>query len=153
MKKALLILHQKRSQPGDLGNKLRERGFLLDVRKPCIGDKLPNNLDGHSLIVIFGGPMSANDTSLDFNANGSYTWMAWIKPSQTWPADSYGRGIFSTGVVSTKGYLVSLIANKLGIPTVYYDSSGKLDLNDKNFSHGVDIINNKDDLKKWLNLI
>ena len=66
MKKALLILHQKRSHPGDIGNKLEERGYLLDIRKPCIGDKLPHNLNEHSLVVIFGGPMSVNDTNLDF---------------------------------------------------------------------------------------
>ena len=66
MKKALLILHQKRSQPGDIGNKLKERGYLLDVRKPCLGDKLPNNLNEHSLVVIFGGPMSVNDSNINF---------------------------------------------------------------------------------------
>ena len=66
MKKALLILHQKRSQPGDIGKKLINRGFILDIRKPCLGDKLPNNLDKHSLVVIFGGPMSVNDSNIDF---------------------------------------------------------------------------------------
>ena len=66
MKKALLILHQKRSQPGDIGEKLKERGYALDVRKPCLGDKLPNNLEEHSLVVIFGGPMSVNDSNFDF---------------------------------------------------------------------------------------
>ena len=66
MKKALLILHQKRSQTGDLGRKLEERGYVLDIRKPCLGDKLPMNLVEHSLVVIFGGPMSVNDNDLDF---------------------------------------------------------------------------------------
>jgi len=63
MKKALLILHQKRSKPGDIGDKLIQRGFNLDIRRPCQGDVLPNNLDEHSLVVIFGGPMSVNDNS------------------------------------------------------------------------------------------
>ena len=66
MKKALLILHQKRSKPGDLGNKLIERGYDLDIRKPCIGHKLPKNLDDHDLVVIFGGPMSVNDQNNNF---------------------------------------------------------------------------------------
>ena len=66
MKKALLILHQKRSQTGDIGIKLKERGFELDIRKPCLGDKLPTNLNNHSLVVIFGGPMSVNDYEHDF---------------------------------------------------------------------------------------
>ena len=63
MKQALLILHQKRSKPGDIGDKLIKRGFSLDIRRPCQGDVLPNNLDDHSLVVIFGGPMSVNDSS------------------------------------------------------------------------------------------
>ena len=61
MKKALLILHQKRSICGDVGNKLKERGYSLDIRKPSIGDKLPENLNNHDIVVIFGGPMSVND--------------------------------------------------------------------------------------------
>jgi len=63
MKKALLILHQKRSKAGDIGNKLIQRGYSLDIRKPFQGDILPYNLDGHDLVVIFGGPMSVNDNS------------------------------------------------------------------------------------------
>ena len=66
MKKALLILHQKRSHPGDIGKKLIERGYELDIRKPCMGHKLPNNLNDHELVVIFGGPMSVNDTEINF---------------------------------------------------------------------------------------
>ncbi len=66
MKKALLILHQKRSQSGDIGKKLKERGFILDIRKPCQGDILPENLDNHDLVIIFGGPMSVNDLDCKF---------------------------------------------------------------------------------------
>ena len=65
MKKALLLLHQKRSICGDVGKKLKERGFSLDIRRPSIGDKLPENLNNYDIIVIFGGPMSVND-NLDF---------------------------------------------------------------------------------------
>ena len=61
MKRALLILHQKRSISGEVGIKLKERGYSLDIRRPSIGDKLPENLNHHDIIVIFGGPMSAND--------------------------------------------------------------------------------------------
>lgn len=38
------------------------RGFSLDVRKPRFGESLPDTMDGHAGAVIFGGPMSANDT-------------------------------------------------------------------------------------------
>lgn len=61
MKKALLILHQKRSIPGDIGKKLQSRGYLLDICKPPLGDALPIELKSYSIVVIFGGPMSAND--------------------------------------------------------------------------------------------
>lgn len=61
MKKALLILHQKKSVCGDIGIKLRKRGFELHYCRPPIGDELPKSLNIYSLIVIFGGPMSAND--------------------------------------------------------------------------------------------
>lgn len=66
MKKALLILHQKRSKPGDIGNKLINRGYILDIRRPSQGDLLPENLEEHSLVIIFGGPMSVNDIKYDF---------------------------------------------------------------------------------------
>ena len=65
-KKALLILHQARSRPGDLGTKLLARGYSLDIRKPALGEKLPETMNDHDLAVIFGGPMSANDLNLDF---------------------------------------------------------------------------------------
>ncbi|SVE20799.1 uncharacterized protein METZ01_LOCUS473653, partial [marine metagenome] len=61
MKKALLILHQKRSVAGDVGIKLKKRGYELEFCRPSLGDALPNELNLFSLVVIFGGPMSAND--------------------------------------------------------------------------------------------
>tara|TARA_Y100000590_G_C15603720_1_gene971133 strand:- start:198 stop:896 length:699 start_codon:yes stop_codon:yes gene_type:complete len=61
MKKALLVLHQKTSEAGDLENKLINRGFNLEYCRPALGDNLPEKLDDYGVIVIFGGPMSAND--------------------------------------------------------------------------------------------
>ena len=63
IKKALLIVHQKRSDPGLIGQKLIDRGYQLDIRRPVNGDKLPDNMDNHDLAVIFGGPMSINDVN------------------------------------------------------------------------------------------
>ena len=62
-KTALIILHQKRSSTGDVGLKLKQRGYKIDVRKPTLGDKLPKNMDNHDLAIIYGGPMSANDNN------------------------------------------------------------------------------------------
>ena len=57
----LTILHQRRSNPGHIGQWLRRRGHALDIRRPALGDKLPQSLQDYAGVVIFGGPMSAND--------------------------------------------------------------------------------------------
>ena len=61
MKKVLYVLHQKTSVAGDIGNKFKERGYLEEIIRPPLGDKLPEDLSKYSAIVIFGGPMSVND--------------------------------------------------------------------------------------------
>jgi GMP synthase (glutamine-hydrolysing) len=58
----LIVLHQETSSPGRVGNALRALGHELDIRRPRFGDRLPETLDGHAGAVIFGGPMSANDS-------------------------------------------------------------------------------------------
>lgn len=60
--KVLIILHQETSTPGRLGMRLEERGFDLDIRRPPLGDRLPGSLDDHAGAIMFGGPMSANDS-------------------------------------------------------------------------------------------
>jgi len=57
----LIILHQARSTSGRVGRLLQRAGFPLDVRRPALGDGLPQTLENHSGAIIFGGPMSAND--------------------------------------------------------------------------------------------
>ncbi len=59
--KILTVLHQERSSPGRVGQLLLEAGFALDIRRPPLGDPLPETLEDHAGAVIFGGPMSAND--------------------------------------------------------------------------------------------
>ena len=58
----LIVLHQETSTPGRVGNALRALGFPLDIRRPRFGDPLPETLERHAGAVIFGGPMSANDS-------------------------------------------------------------------------------------------
>jgi len=57
----LIVLHQEHSTPGRLGRLLQAQGYELDVRRPRFGDVLPKSLDGHTGVIVFGGPMSAND--------------------------------------------------------------------------------------------
>ena len=59
--KILIILHQENSTPGRVGIELHRRKFELDVRRPRFGDELPATLSEHVGVVVFGGPMSAND--------------------------------------------------------------------------------------------
>ncbi len=59
--RVLIVLHQERSTPGRIGRVLLEQGAELDIRRPPLGDPLPDTLAEHAGVVIFGGPMSAND--------------------------------------------------------------------------------------------
>ena len=59
----LIVLHQENSTPGRVGHALRQRGYRLDVRRPPLGDPLPSTMTEHAGVIIFGGPMSANDTT------------------------------------------------------------------------------------------
>jgi GMP synthase (glutamine-hydrolysing) len=58
----LVVLHQESSRPGRVGNALCALGHTLDIRRPRFGDALPETLDDHAGAVIFGCPMSANDS-------------------------------------------------------------------------------------------
>jgi GMP synthase (glutamine-hydrolysing) len=58
----VLVLHQQQSVPGYVGKWLEAEGYGLDIRRPRFGDPLPETLEHHAGAVIFGGPMSANDS-------------------------------------------------------------------------------------------
>lgn len=58
----LVVLHQEASSPGRVGMLLQQMGYALDIRRPVVGDRLPETLADHAGAVIFGGPPSANDS-------------------------------------------------------------------------------------------
>jgi GMP synthase (glutamine-hydrolysing) len=62
IRKVLIVVHSETSTPGRIGLMLRDKGFALDIRRPCLGEALPDTLAEHAGAVIFGGPMSANDS-------------------------------------------------------------------------------------------
>jgi GMP synthase (glutamine-hydrolysing) len=70
----LIVLHQEFSRCGKLGQMLEAKGYRLDIRRPPLGNPLPETMEGHSAAVVFGGPMSANDTD-DF-IRREIDWMA-----------------------------------------------------------------------------
>lgn len=62
-RRLLVVLHQEQSTPGRVGHLLRQFGYHLDLRRPALGDPLPvPGQSDHVAAVVFGGPMSANDT-------------------------------------------------------------------------------------------
>ncbi len=59
--KVLIVMHQAHSTPGRVGALLTALGATLDVRRPSLDEPLPARLDDHDGVVVFGGPMGAND--------------------------------------------------------------------------------------------
>ncbi|WP_245197607.1 glutamine amidotransferase [Jiella mangrovi] len=57
----LVVLHQESSTPGRVGQVLQRHGVRLDIRRPVLGEALPESLDDHRGAIVFGGPPSAND--------------------------------------------------------------------------------------------
>lgn len=61
VRKILLIIHQQTSDPGLVGQVLQEMGYELEICCPAIAHSLPSDLTAYAGVVVFGGPMSAND--------------------------------------------------------------------------------------------
>jgi GMP synthase (glutamine-hydrolysing) len=59
--KILIVVHQAHSTPGRIGCYLGALGASLDIRRPSLGEPLPETLAEHDGVVVFGGPMGAND--------------------------------------------------------------------------------------------
>lgn len=57
----LVIQHQRTCPPGRVGEWLRTAGVDLDVRHPWAGDELPEDLAGHTGLLVLGGQMGAAD--------------------------------------------------------------------------------------------
>lgn len=64
MKPILAVLHQPTTDTGRVGQLLKSYGYQLDICLPCLGEALPSSLDHHEGVIIFGGPMSANDQDI-----------------------------------------------------------------------------------------
>ena len=80
-KRIVIVLHQETSTPGRVGMKLLQKGYELDIRRPALGDALPDNVADYAGAVIFGGPMSANDDEEHDFIRTEIDWIA--KPLET----------------------------------------------------------------------
>lgn len=58
----LIVLHQEHSSPGAIGQWFIANGYPLDIKRPRFGCELPSTLAHHAGAIVFGGPMSANDS-------------------------------------------------------------------------------------------
>ena len=54
-KPVLIVLHMEGAKSGHVGRWFVENGFPLDIRRPFLGDPLPETLAHHTGAVIFGG--------------------------------------------------------------------------------------------------
>lgn len=59
--KILTIVHTCSPATGYVRLALEQLGYTLDVRCPRSGSPLPEHLDDHTGVIVFGGQMSAND--------------------------------------------------------------------------------------------
>jgi GMP synthase (glutamine-hydrolysing) len=60
----LFIVHQESTNPGRIGQMVKEFGCEPVICCHACGDPLPESMDDYTAAVIFGGPMSANDDHL-----------------------------------------------------------------------------------------
>ncbi len=57
----LLVVHKRETDPGHVGRHLLALGYRLEKCCPRFGDPLPATMADYAGVIIFGGPMSAND--------------------------------------------------------------------------------------------
>ncbi len=68
----LVVEHEAQCPPGWMGEWLTEAGAVIDVRRPYAGDVLPDDLTGHSGMLVLGGEMGAYD-------DADHAWLADVK--------------------------------------------------------------------------
>src|SRR6201996_1886813 len=84
-KKIAIVVHQEHSRPGRVGALLEKRGYALHRLCPNLGCNLPDDMSEYAGVVIFGGPMSANDCGT----------LAGIKCELDWIPKVVGAGVSS----------------------------------------------------------
>ncbi len=70
----LLVVHQRHSDPGRVGLRLRTMGHDVEICRHACGEPLPMDMSRYAGVAVFGGPMSANDDHEDYIRNE----IAWI---------------------------------------------------------------------------
>ena len=63
-RRILCVLHQAHSTTGQVGTALRQLGHQVHIIRPLVGQRIPRQVDRFDGLIVFGGPMSANDDHL-----------------------------------------------------------------------------------------
>ena len=63
-RRILCVLHQAHSTTGQVGVALRQLGHQVHIIRPLVGQRIPRQVDRFDGLIVFGGPMSANDDHL-----------------------------------------------------------------------------------------
>ena len=63
-KRVLFVQHGETDKPGLLAHVLSDRGIVLDVIRPDLGEPVPQNLDFHEGLAVGGGAQGAYETDL-----------------------------------------------------------------------------------------
>ena len=74
-KTILAVVHQGHSRTGRVGALLEQRGYNVERCCPSVGDALPEDLSAYSGIVVYGGPMSANDDATQPGIKAELDWL------------------------------------------------------------------------------
>ncbi|QQS13142.1 MAG: gamma-glutamyl-gamma-aminobutyrate hydrolase family protein [Rhodospirillales bacterium] len=74
-RKIAIVVHQDQSRAGRVGALLEAKGYALERYCPNLGCQLPDDPSRFAGVVVFGGPMSANDCGV---SDGIRRELAWI---------------------------------------------------------------------------
>lgn len=77
----LVVEHEAQCPPGWVGEWLVESGCPIDVRRPHLGDALPEGFEAHRAMVVLGG-------SMDAYADEAHPWLTRVKELVRSAADS-----------------------------------------------------------------
>jgi GMP synthase (glutamine-hydrolysing) len=103
-KKVALVVHQEHSRPGRVGALLEKRGYELHRLCPNLGCELPEDMSDYAGVVIFGGPMSANDCAT----------LAGIKCELEWIPKVVEAGVPYLGLCLGAQLLTRALGGKVG---------------------------------------
>ncbi|AUG53966.1 glutamine amidotransferase-related protein [Thalassospira marina] len=81
--KVLLVFNSAHGRPGRVGRVLADLGYEFDIRRPGEGEDLPSDLSPYQGVIVFGGPMSANDDH-EPNVARIMEWLPRVVDANVW---------------------------------------------------------------------